>query len=125
MNLKLFFLFLVILLVIILDQAAKALAFKFLPTVCNPGIAFGLFAGLFVSGSLKRVINLYGATIFALALILGGGISNITDRLIRGCVLDFINLKIWPAFNLADIAITLGTVILLISVTRKKRSDYA
>lgn len=43
-------------------------------------------------------------------LVLSGVISNLVDRLLRGGVIDFIDVKIWPVFNLADIFITLGLV---------------
>jgi len=55
----------------------------------------------------------------ALVFILSGAISNIIDRLVQGCVLDFIDLKIWPVFNLADIYITIGVAILIISQIKK------
>lgn len=47
-------------------------------------------------------------------LVLAGSFSNIIDRLRLGCVTDFIDLKFWPVFNLADIFIVLGTVFLLV-----------
>lgn len=50
---------------------------------------------------------------FGILLIIAGGISNIIDRLYFGCVIDFINLKIWPVFNLADIYITIGTIAII------------
>src|SRR4030042_4363914 len=45
---------------------------------------------------------------FTLALILSGAVSNLIDRLVHGCVIDFIDLKIWPVINLAGIYITTG-----------------
>jgi lipoprotein signal peptidase len=47
-------------------------------------------------------------------LILAGGVSNLIDRICFGCVIDFIDLKFWPVFNLADIYITMGGIILII-----------
>ncbi len=58
--------------------------------------------------------------ILALSLIFAGGFSNLLDRLIWGCVVDFIDLKIWPAFNLADAAITIGVVVLIFSLIMRK-----
>lgn len=60
-----------------------------------------------------------------LILIISGGISNILDRVSFGCVIDFINLKIWPVFNLADIYITIGAMMIIIkhmtySIKQKK-----
>ncbi|WP_028841834.1 signal peptidase II [Thermodesulfobacterium hveragerdense] len=104
--------------------------------VWNKGIAFGLFAKNSFLGTLGLVfLNLILlALIFFLAkhkaykpeakmetiglgLIFGGGISNLLDRLFFGAVFDFIDLYVknfhWPAFNVADIAITLGLFILI------------
>jgi signal peptidase II len=59
-------------------------------------------------------------TSVALGLILGGALGNLTDRVVRGPhltghVVDFIDLHLWPIFNLADSAIVVGAVVLLIS----------
>jgi signal peptidase II len=50
-----------------------------------------------------------------LIFILSGAASNMIDRTVQGCVIDFIDLKFWPVFNLADTYITIGIVIFLIS----------
>ena len=57
-----------------------------------------------------------------LALILGGSISNLADRLFRSFVIDYIGLPFWPVFNLADIMINAGVVLLayLLFIGRKK-----
>jgi len=59
--------------------------------------------------------NLFGIWClkFGILLIIAGGLSNITDRIIHGCVTDFIDLKFWPVFNLADIYITIGAIIII------------
>lgn len=49
----------------------------------------------------------------AVGLLLGGAASNLIDRLVRGAVLDFINLRVWPVFNLADSAVVVGVVLVL------------
>jgi len=54
----------------------------------------------------------------ACGLIVGGALGNLTDRLRAGLVTDFIKLPHWPAFNLADTAITLGVLTLFIVVGR-------
>ena len=46
-------------------------------------------------------------------LLLGGALGNILDRLRDGAVTDFVKLPLWPAFNLADVAITVGVLTLL------------
>lgn len=48
-----------------------------------------------------------------LMLIFSGALSNIIDRLYFGCVIDFIDLKFWPVFNLADVYITIGGIMLI------------
>ncbi len=96
----------------------------------NPHTAFGLFkypplplAIAMVLVCLILVILIYKKIIFkrdafsyiSLALILGGAIGNLIDRLrVEERVIDFIDLRIWPIFNFADMAIVSGMLILLI-----------
>ena len=66
--------------------------------------------------------------IFSLALVLAGGASNLIDRFVNdGYVVDFINLGVGPIrtgiFNIADVAITAGALLLLIQSRRRRRSD--
>ncbi|NIR32546.1 MAG: lipoprotein signal peptidase [Gammaproteobacteria bacterium] len=65
----------------------------------------------------------------ALALVLGGALGNLWDRLARGAVVDFIDVYYrswhWPAFNVADSAISVGVVILLISILREETPSTA
>ncbi|HLT26912.1 MAG TPA: signal peptidase II [Zeimonas sp.] len=62
---------------------------------------------------------------FSLALILGGAIGNVVDRVFRGHVVDFVLLYWqrfhWPAFNVADSAITVGAVLLVVDELRRVR----
>ncbi|MDQ3676109.1 MAG: signal peptidase II [Actinomycetota bacterium] len=51
-------------------------------------------------------------------LLLGGAVGNIVDRVREGAVVDFIKLPHWPAFNVADIAITCGVIVLLLVMER-------
>jgi len=55
----------------------------------------------------------------ALIFVFSGAISNLTDRVARGCVVDFIDLKFWPVFNLADVYITMGVVLLIATGIKK------
>jgi lipoprotein signal peptidase len=48
-------------------------------------------------------------------LILSGALSNMIDRVLHSCVIDFIDLHFWPVFNLADIYITIGAALLVMS----------
>ena len=98
--------------------------------VHNTGIAFGLFKNqgvVFVIIPIIAIIfiafNIYyhqhntqvsRAYIIGFALILGGAIGNLVDRILFGYVIDFIDLRIWPVFNVADSAITIGTLIILL-----------
>jgi signal peptidase II len=68
------------------------------------------------------------ATVVAvgLGLVLGGAIGNLIDRAIRGSgfsgeVVDFIDLQVWPVFNLADSAIVTGAALLLLTSLRRDR----
>lgn len=55
-----------------------------------------------------------------LGLVVGGALGNLLDRIRSGGVLDFIDLRVWPVFNLADVAITVGVGLLAIEVARRR-----
>ena len=130
-----------------IDQGSKAIAtslvsrgdrvevlpFLHIENVRNKGVAFGL------GGDISAV--LIGATIVALigllvylaargrggvlvwlpaALLIGGALGNLADRVRDGAVTDFIDLPLWPTFNLADLAIVVGVLLLLIDVERSE-----
>ncbi len=101
----------------------------------NPGGAFGLLQGvpgffLVATVVVVGVILVWArktspATAIPLGLVLGGGLGNLTDRLFRdtaGRVVDFIDLHVWPVFNLADSAIVVGVIVLLIITMRSDPS---
>ncbi len=144
------------LLVIILDQASKLMIknrFNLHETydalgsilrfvyVQNPGIAFGFhfshawfYAAFAAIASLALLIYLYrmrqARFVFrlALALILGGAIGNLIDRLAYGKVIDFIEIGFaewrWPyIFNIADIGVTMGMVILIVLTLFEKEDQ--
>lgn len=113
---------------VVFDQLTKALALLFLTTVCNTGSAFSLpFSSLFLTTIIIGVL----AFVFArsskgdynlpLALILGGGISNLVDRIFHGCVVDFIDLPLLLSFNIADSAITAGVALLFVTLFFNKQ----
>jgi signal peptidase II len=115
------FLFLLFFLVLI-DQIFK---FSFSAiSVCNKNIAWSISVapGFFyffwlVIFFLLIYIFLKSKRYFekiALVLILSGAVSNMIDRVSHGCVIDFIDLKFWPVFNLADVYITIGVSVLII-----------
>lgn len=122
-------------LLIAVDQLSKYLIrFSGGFYICNKNAAFGievpsmvfwLIIGFFLIltiSNLKFVIRnsdpcykllIANYNFSCVILILSGGLSNIIDRLYFGCVIDFIDLKFWPVFNLADSFIVIGSLILL------------
>jgi len=98
----------------------------YIAPVRNPGGAFGLlesWAGLLMVVTvavvvaiiflIRRGVPLHPLVGTALALQLGGALGNLIDRVRFGYVLDFIDLRVWPVFNIADSAITIGFFLLL------------
>ena len=59
--------------------------------------------------------------VISAALIIGGAVSNLIDRVFFGFVIDFLDFRIWPAFNIADSAITIGIICLIIYFWREKK----
>ena len=96
----------------------------------NTGSAFSLFTGdtvvLGVVATVMAVVLVVLArrvrrtsSAVGLGLVLGGALGNLADRLFRGhggAVVDFITLSHWPTFNLADTAITVGVVLLVVTL---------
>ncbi len=85
-------------------------------------IAVAVIASVWVVYLLSRYSHRWLFSL-ALALILGGAIGNVIDRMIFGAVIDFIDLHVagyhWPAFNVADSAITCGAALLIMESFRK------
>jgi signal peptidase II len=141
------------LLVLIADQVSKWWAQMSLPMaqaikvtdflnwflIYNPGAAFSFLSQ---AGGWQRwfftIIGIVAAVVIiwllqkntqdrpfciALALILGGAIGNVLDRLLYGAVVDFIDVHYhgwhWPAFNLADSAISIGATLIVINEIRR------
>ncbi len=55
-----------------------------------------------------------------LGLVLGGSLGNLVDRVRTGGVVDFVDLRVWPVFNLADAAITVGVALLAFDIVRRR-----
>ena len=115
---------LIILLIISTDQLSKHLIKT---STCNKGIAFGLGQGITLVVPIVLIVILISLrgqrdqlTKAGLWLIFAGGVSNLADRLVFGCVRDFVKIGIFPAFNLADTVITVG-VLAIVYRTFKKR----
>ena len=145
---KLYFLSLSIF-IIILDQFTKYLIFYNYETfinndfllfrldfVKNYGAAFNIFSGnriflscisiifsILLTYLILRKNTLILVDLYSYSFILGGTIGNGMDRILRGYVIDFINLNIinFPVFNIADISINIGFIFLLYSILKNKR----
>ncbi len=127
-------------LVVAIDQATKALVRSgmdrgdsdpILPglklvNVRNTGVAFGFLSdggGALIAGITAVALAALMVFFFLhrhrplawlpVGLLLGGAVGNLIDRIAAGAVTDFLKLPKWPAFNVADIAITFGVLILL------------
>ena len=137
--------FLIVLAILLLDQLTKYFAKStavnktIIPKVFsltyiqNTGAGFGLFQGfnlVFIFISLVVIIGIlyYYKKIpkknnlfyYSAAFILAGAIGNLIDRIFHSFVIDFINFQIWPAFNFADLFITVGVIGLVIHFWKKK-----
>lgn len=64
-----------------------------------------------------------GTGTIAFSLIISGAVSNLIDRIFYGYVIDFIDIHVWPVFNIADSAITVGIALLLIASFRENKED--
>ena len=133
---------LVIVAVLVVDQVSKAiivgsiepgervevLPFLDLVHVMNEGIAFGFLGEgdrttilLVTAGALLLIFAWFlhdparPWSWLAIGLLAGGATGNLADRLFRDAVVDWIDLPLWPSFNLADVAITFGAAALVIA----------
>ena len=140
---------LVMVAVLVADQLTKALvretmrrgevdpifpALK-LVNVRNEGVAFGIEAGgqtlivVLISVALLALVLYFARHTdkplmwLPVGLLLGGALGNIIDRIRDGAVTDFVKLPGWPAFNVADMAITFGVVALLFVLERGERDE--
>lgn len=96
-----------------------------LVNVRNRGVAFGMFSDGGTIVAIVTAVALAGLIAFFVlhrrrplawlptGLLLGGAAGNLIDRAVEGSVTDFLKIPAWPAFNIADIAITFGVLALL------------
>jgi signal peptidase II len=126
-----------------LGESLVVTSFFDLVFVFNPGAAFSflrdaggwqrwffLVLALLVSAWIVLMLRRHAAETamaFALALVLGGALGNVIDRIRLGAVVDFLSFHLadyyWPAFNVADSAISVGVVLLLWHQFRGQRPD--
>ncbi len=118
---------------LVLGQSIDVLPFFSITHVQNTGIAFGLLQFEFLRWVL--VLIALGVAIAILwsckhgkltehyaawGLIAGGAVGNAIDRIAFGTVTDFIDVHFWPAFNVADSALTIGVLLLVWHALRKE-----
>ena len=147
MNKKYAFVFSVALIIVLLDQLTKLLIrnnfqlnqsipiieniFHF-TYLTNTGSAFGMFKDLNLFFILFSIAVAIGILYFmkgikqnekmmqlAFGLLFGGTIGNLIDRIALGSVVDFLDFRIWPVFNIADSAVTVSVIILIILLWKK------
>lgn len=134
-------LFLLPLAVVIIDQLSKYIVVEsmalgesiplidgifHLTYILNPGAAFGMFAhsrlffiviGVAVIGIImwarKEILASPWEVKAGCGLFLGGAIGNLIDRVRQGTVIDFFDFRVWPVFNIADIAICIGVGLII------------
>jgi signal peptidase II len=133
----------------VVDQVTKILVVRLLPggasvavipgilwltPVRNTGVAFGLLAGLSPAVTVLAALTLFVVLFYnrgrrsgsrmeraGIALMAGGAAGNLLDRIRLGFVVDYLDLRVWPVFNLADVAIVLGAGALALALAREGR----
>jgi len=134
------YLYLIAISVIVIDQLTKSVAVDYLPfeyakpivgnfiyltTIHNRGCAFGVLQSwvgplilvtlaviVYILALSRRKAPISTLVGIALGLQLGGAIGNLIDRVRLRYVIDFIGVGMWPVFNIADVAITVGILLL-------------
>ena len=110
--------------------------FFYLTYILNPGAAFGLMAYKTTLFIAVTVVLLAGVAVgyrhiragspllrYALGLIVGGALGNLADRLRYGQVVDFLDFRVWPVFNLADTAIVIGACLLVMELVKDRSKE--
>lgn len=114
------------------ELAGPWLAFEY---VENTGAAFGILAGRVWLLSALAVLVGFGFLLafrsdlprsgplrLSIGLVIGGGVGNFIDRVRLGYVVDFVAVGVWPKFNVADSAITIGLIVLALNALREEPS---
>ena len=142
--------FIIVLAILSLDQLTKVLVTKnllynqsipvikgifYITLIHNRGAAFGILKNqvpLFIFTSIFAIILIYfelknnrhkkSYSVY-LSLILAGALGNLIDRLFLGYVIDFLDFRIWPVFNVADSAITIGAILLAFSILLEPKGE--
>lgn len=144
--------FVITLIIVLLDQSAKFFVSKILlynqsvpvikgvfhiTLIHNRGAAFGILKNqtpLFIFTSIFAIILIYISlrnghnkrlSLYSVSLtfILAGAIGNLIDRVFFGYVIDFLDFRVWPVFNIADSAITVGAILLGWSIFKARSKN--
>jgi len=103
--------------------------------VCNPAGPFGIILPrwFIVGVSLAIVVSIFSIVSKNLSLsfqwpwllVLSGGLGNLLERIFFGCIMDYIHISSFPVFNMADMLLTLGVVVILLRwyIENRKRSE--
>jgi signal peptidase II len=118
-----------------LGESRRLMAYFYLTYVQNTGTAFGFFQGnnkallilafvilgalLYGARGLSERGGLWGA--LGVALVLGGAVGNVIDRCHYGQVIDFLDFRVWPVFNIADSAISVGAFSMMIGLWKGEK----
>lgn len=135
--------------ILVIDQLTKLLVVKtlalnesvpvikgvfHLSLVYNKGAAFGILKNqtpLFIVTAVVAVALIYSSLksnkkdrhyCVCLGLILAGALGNLIDRILFGHVIDFLDFRVWPVFNIADSAITIGAIMLGLNLLKKEKA---
>ena len=104
--------------------------------VLNPGAAFGMlehqrWVFILVAVAVLLVVGIFYSRLkkesallqTGAGLLLGGAVGNLVDRIQTGLVVDFLDFRVWPVFNIADIAICVGAGILILDMWQRRNED--
>jgi signal peptidase II len=114
----------------IIHSSNRGVAFSLFHNSTSPWrttllIVAALVALVIVGWMIARSAGADRLTLYGLALIFGGAMGNLFDRVVRGAVTDFLDFYVgnmhWPAFNVADSAVVIGSALLLLDLLKPKR----
>ncbi|WP_294519950.1 signal peptidase II [uncultured Anaerovibrio sp.] len=104
--------------------------------VLNPGAAFGIFENqrlFFIGVALvllgvviyfrKQLMKEHMLVQYGVGLLVGGAIGNLYDRLQNGLVVDFLDFRFWPVFNIADVAICVGAGLIMFDICFRRQEN--
>ncbi len=104
--------------------------------ILNPGAAFGILTNqryffiiiaIFLLAIIiyfrKQILKMSKSLQIGIAMLSGGAVGNMIDRIFIGKVIDYIDFRVWPIFNLADVSIVLGCIIIIYKLLFTKEQE--